>query len=156
MTEQTTEGAQGAPRGDVPVELLVVLGPDGGLPTPPVLGEVPASWPPPVTPPLTAIEALRQLVPVSHDCPPRLALVALPAAAAEQIAAQPYVVGVYAAAPPEAVTARLRPDEQLFVDAWLLRLDDQRQRPERHGEGLPWDAEGHEPPDAPGSAVPGS
>ncbi|OHV41401.1 MULTISPECIES: hypothetical protein [Pseudofrankia] len=159
MTGQTTEGARDRPSWDVPVELLVVLGPgiDGpAAPAPPRRSTPGTATPPPPTRPLTALEALRQLVPVTLDYPPRLALVPLPPRAAGRIAEQPYIVGVYTEAPPPAVLATLRPAERLFVDAWLLRVEDRvyRRKRHRHGEGLPWDAPGHEPPDAPGSAVP--
>ncbi|ONH31397.1 hypothetical protein [Pseudofrankia asymbiotica] len=159
MTGQTTEGARDRPSWDVPVELLVVLGPGTGVPAPPPGTESPepgTTSPPPPTRPLTALEALRRLVSVTLDCPPRLALIPLPPHAAGRIAEQPYVVGVYTEAPPPAVVATLSLGEQLFVDAWLLRVEDRayRRKRHRHGDRLPWDAPGHEPPDPPGSAVP--
>jgi hypothetical protein len=102
-------------------------------------------------PPLTALEALRQVAPVSQDCPPRLALVPLPASAAARLADLPFVVGVYATAPPAGILAILGDAEKIFVAAWMERVD-QASHPgddQRPGEGLPWDAPGYEPPDAP-------
>jgi hypothetical protein len=157
VTGQTTEGARDRPGWDVPVELLVVLGPDTGVPGGPASPSVPpGSAPPPPSRPLTALDALRRYVPVTLDCPPRLGLVPLPPGEAGPIAEQPYVVGVYVEeAPPPAVMASLEPSERLFVDAWLLRVEDRLyRRKRRRGDGLPWDAPGYEPPDPPGPAAP--
>jgi len=167
VTAGTTDGGRDWPSWDVPVELLVVLGPDTGVPAGPPASAGPApgtgapgsaapgSTAPPPNRPLTALEALRRLAPVTLDCPPRLALVRLPPERAGEVTGQPYVVGVYAAAPPPAVTAALRPAERLFVDAWLLRVEDRDYRKRRRpGDRLPWDTPGYEPPDPPGSAIP--
>jgi len=165
VTRQAAEGAQDMSSSDVPVELLVVLGPGGHLPsggeTPPPEGPGRARPAPPPTPPLTGLEALRGVVPVSGDCPPRLALVPLPASAVPRIEALPYVVGAYGAAPPAGVLAALGDVERLFVTAWLERVDAASGQGDgghgddhRRGQGLPWDAPGYEPPDAPGSARP--
>jgi hypothetical protein len=48
--------------------------------------------------------------------------------------------------PPDDVVDDLDESERLFVDGWALR---RRGKPERPGEGLDWDAEGRQPPDAP-------
>ncbi|MBL7489639.1 hypothetical protein I6A60_12065 [Frankia sp. AgB1.9] len=161
MTGQTTDGAHDSPTGCEPVELLVVLAPGSGtppgpgappppVPVPPV-GPRPAyAPPPPPTRPLTALEALGEVVPVHHEYAPRLVLVELPVADAPRIAALPYVVGVYEAAPPPEVLATLGDLELIFVRAWLSRLDHDAHHgdDDRTGQGLPWDAPGYEPPDA--------
>jgi hypothetical protein len=156
VTGQTAEGTQDSSTWREPVELLVVLGPGSRTPTgpaapPPPASPGPAHAPqPPPTRPLTALDALRQLVPVTQDCPPRLALVALPASAAPGLEALPYVFGVYDAAPPADVLATLGDIEMIFVGAWLARLDTAAHQGDEHrrGQGLPWDAPGYEPPDA--------
>ncbi|WP_045875130.1 hypothetical protein [Pseudofrankia sp. DC12] len=106
--------------------------------------------PPPPTRPLTALEDLRQRVPVRQECAPRLALVESSASDVPRIEALPYVVGVYQAAPPAEVLATLGDLEVLFVHAWLARFDDAAHHgdDDRPGQGLPWDAPGYEPPDA--------
>jgi hypothetical protein len=161
VTGQTTQGAEST--SDVPVELLVVLGPG-------TQGLASARWPPPTRqqggrvgatpplgpPPLTAIEALSEIVPVAQAFPPRLALVdlSITAAVVVEILDQPYTVGVYDAAPPRDVLATLDEGEQLFVAAWLARVELARHGGvARPGEGLPWDAPGYKPPDAPGPAA---
>jgi len=161
VTGQAAEGAQDTTFSDAPVELLVVLGPGGRMPSG---HEPPPAWPgraPPPAPPLTALQALRGVVPVSGDCPPRLALVPLPASAVPRLEALPYVVGAYGAAPPADVLAALGDVERLFVTAWLERVDAVSGQGDgghgdehRRGQGLPWDAPGYQPPDAPGSARP--
>jgi hypothetical protein len=146
VTRQTTQGTHGSAA--APVELLVILGPDGG---------VPVAAAPGAPRPLTALAVLASLVPVSQAYPPRLALVSLPlAAAGPLLAGQPYIVGVYQDAPPAAVLATLDVGERIFVDAWLERVEAARcgGRP-RPGDGLSWDAPGYEPPDPPGPAIAG-
>lgn len=44
-----------------------------------------------------------------------------------------------------ALPASLTESERLFISGWQQRRGDKR----RKGEGLPWDAEGYQPPDKP-------
>ncbi|NGO13334.1 hypothetical protein G5C60_38495 [Streptomyces sp. HC44] len=46
----------------------------------------------------------------------------------------------------ESALDELAPGDRLFVDAWRERP---LSKPDRRGEGLPWDAPGFEPPDRP-------
>jgi hypothetical protein len=154
VTGQTTDGAPHASGWRVPVELLVVLGPGTEPPPGSDVPPAPAASPSlPATvvpaPPLTALDALRQVVPVSQDFPPRLALVPLPASAAHSVTVLPFVVGVYATAPPAEVLATLGDREQIFVGAWAERVAAAEGDDPRRGPDLPWDAPGYEPPDAP-------
>jgi hypothetical protein len=75
---------------------------------------------------------------------PRLLLIRADANAVERIARIPGVVGVYDAAPSQ-TPSDLSPEERVFIAAWATR----RQPKTRPGEGLPWDAPGFVPPDAP-------
>jgi hypothetical protein len=87
------------------------------------------------------VAALRATIPVVQQLPPRLATVGpLPAGRPP-----PRVSGVrwYDEAPPD--DEDLSAPERLFVAAWLAR----RRPKDRPGDGLPWDAPGHLPPDAP-------
>lgn len=85
------------------------------------------------------LESLRRVTRVTQVLPPRLALVLadgpvnVPGAAA------------YADDVPDAVLDELSPAERAFVAAWRSRRAGKR----RPGEGLPWDAPGHLPPDLP-------
>ncbi|MBI5110819.1 MAG: hypothetical protein HZA68_02475 [Rhodovulum sp.] len=101
------------------------------------------------------LAALRSRFRVTSALPPRLAVVDVDDVEAESalalLRATPGVETVLAdpaaPSPGGGVPPGLTADELLFVDAW-------RQRPAlrskaRPGEGLPWDAEGFEPPDRP-------
>ncbi|CAL8973654.1 hypothetical protein RHODGE_RHODGE_00345 [Rhodoplanes serenus] len=96
------------------------------------------------------LAALRSRFRVISALPPRLAVVDVDDGEAEsalvRLRATPGVETVLAD-PAAPIPGGLTGDELLFVDAW-------RQRPAlrskaRPGEGLPWDAEGFEPPDRP-------
>jgi hypothetical protein len=116
---------------------------------------------------------------VTQRLPPRLALVRLPAAAASppeesaphtgapdgrrlpeedepragtgDVRRLPQVpgIGCFAAELPPDVEASLSPQEKLFVHAWRLRGTPDFVTKHRPGDGLPWDAPGFLPPDAP-------
>jgi hypothetical protein len=75
---------------------------------------------------------------------PRLLLIRADPKAEERVARIAGVVGVYDAAPSQ-TSSDLSPDERVFIAAWAAR----RQLKTRPGEGLPWDAPGFLPPDAP-------
>lgn len=85
------------------------------------------------------LASLRRVAQVVQVLPPRLALIAgdgpvtVPGATA------------YTEDVPDNVLAELSPVERAFVAAWRSRRAGKR----RPGEGLPWDAPGHLPPDRP-------
>jgi hypothetical protein len=79
--------------------------------------------------------------------PPRILVVDLEADRRAALAQDTGVRGVFDTEVPSPVLAGLRPDERLFVDAWV-----QQQTPKdksRPGEGLSWDTPGFQPPDTP-------
>lgn len=82
-----------------------------------------------------------------HRASPRLIVVRLSGASPEEIADRPDVVVATVGALPPDVIPRLEPDEAVFAAAFAARRD----KGERIGEGLEWDASGFEPPDAPSS-----
>lgn len=89
------------------------------------------------------LEGLRRHAVVLQWLPPRVAIVLVKAGV-------PFPQDVpgsrwYPGDIPADVAAGLTPTERLFVDAWLSR----REAKFRPGEGLPWDAPGHEAPDWP-------
>lgn len=94
------------------------------------------------------LERLRGMFRVTHVASPRLVVV--DDVSDTQEAALRDAPGVVAVSGPEVraeLQERLTDGELLFAGAWSQRLTEgSRERP---GEGLPWDAEGFEPPDAP-------
>ena len=62
---------------------------------------------------------------------------------AESLRNAPGVAFAAEVPPPNEAIEGLTEEEQLFVDAWLLR---RTQTKSREGEGLDWDAEGFEQP----------
>jgi hypothetical protein len=76
--------------------------------------------------------------------PPRLAIVKGEASQLEAVRNLPGVSAVYTGDVPEPVLQRLSPTEQIFAEAWAIG---RRPKTSRPGDGLPWDAEGFEPPD---------
>ena len=83
------------------------------------------------------------LVKVTQRLPPRLAIVEGDADGVAALRNIHGVVGVFDGPVPETVLGELNPTERLFADAWV---SSRRSKPDRRGEGLPWDAEGFEPP----------
>jgi hypothetical protein len=94
------------------------------------------------------LESLRGKFRVTHVASPRLVVVDdVDGAREAALRAAPGVVAVSGPELPAGLQKRLTDGEQLFADAWSQRVTEgPRERP---GEGLPWDAEGFEPPDAP-------
>jgi hypothetical protein len=89
---------------------------------------------------------LSAVVTITQHLPPRLAIVEGEDAAIEAL---PGVPGVRLAADetaPAAALERLTDTERLFAEAWILG---RAPKTDRRGEGLPWDAEGFQPPDGP-------
>ena len=78
---------------------------------------------------------------------PRLMVLSVDERAVAELGRDPAVAGVFERDAPHAVIEGLRPEEQLFVDSWLLQRT-QETKP-RVGEGLSWDAPGFQPPDLP-------
>ena len=72
-------------------------------------------------------------------------LVIAEAASAHELTEQPAVVAVTDRVLPEGLAAGLTESEAIFATAFAARPE----KPARIGEGLPWDAAGFEPPDAP-------
>ena len=72
-------------------------------------------------------------------------LVIAEAVSADQFTEHPAVVAVTERALPEALTGQLTESEAIFAAAFAAR----KEKPDRIGDGLPWDAAGYEPPDAP-------
>jgi len=79
--------------------------------------------------------------------PPRVLVLQIDDEALAEIGRDPNLAGVYVRDVPAEVIARLRPDEKLFVEAWIQQQASGNKR--RPGEGLSWDAPGFTPPDAP-------
>lgn len=80
--------------------------------------------------------------------PPRLMVVdAVDDLTASELRSDPAVAGVFERDASAAQFEGLRPEEQLFVDGWLLGST-QETKP-RVGDGLSWDAPGFQPPDLP-------
>jgi hypothetical protein len=96
-----------------------------------------------------ALKRVRDAFRVTQVASPRLAIVESPRSEGEaSLRAIPGVVAVAGTDVPAELISRLSPEEELFVAAWSLRMAE-GPRKERRGEGLPWDAPGFSPPDAP-------
>lgn len=79
--------------------------------------------------------------------PPRLMVLDVDDRAVAELGRDPAVAGLFERGASPAMLEGLRPEEQLFVDGWLLGST-QESKP-RSGDGLPWDAPGFQPPDLP-------
>jgi hypothetical protein len=93
----------------------------------------------------TVLPRVNQLVQVTQRLPPRLAIVQGEKGQLEAVSKLPGVVSVSEGSVPDSVLKGLNPTERIFADAWVLS----RKPKVRPGEGLPWDAEGFQPPDKP-------
>ena len=82
--------------------------------------------------------------------PPRLSVLDVDDLAVAELGRNPAVAGVFERDAPPALIEGLRPEEQLFVDAW--RLGSTPETKPRAGDGLSWDAPGFQPPDIPPKA----
>jgi hypothetical protein len=78
--------------------------------------------------------------------PPRIAVVDSDAAGIDRLRAAQEIIEVLTA-PSDIPKSELNVAEKLFVDAWNARRNTEKKI--RPGEGLPWDAEGFQPPDWP-------
>lgn len=91
-----------------------------------------------------SLSAAASLVNVIQRLPPRLAIAEGDIdrlAAARDI---PGIIGVFEGHIPETMLRQLNATERLFAEAWA---ESRRPKSDRRGDGLPWDAEGFEPPD---------
>ena len=87
------------------------------------------------------------LVTVTQRLPPRLAIVQGEDDAIEAVRGVPGVRLVVAEdAAPASSLEGLTDGERLFAEAWQAGRSPKSSRP---GQGLPWDAEGFQPPDGP-------
>ena len=92
--------------------------------------------------PGAALKAIAPAVEVRQQLPPRLAIVAADEESLRALARSPDVLSVHTAQVPEQVLSRLEAPARTFAAAW-----NERRRPkERPGDGLPWDAPGHDAP----------
>lgn len=105
-------------------ELLVVLAPGAGQ---------------------TSRDAVAVIAPVLHSASDQVFAVRGDAAQVARVRQVPGVSLVLVGHESENVLRNLSPTEELFAKAWLMA----RQPKQRKGEGLPWDAPGHLPPDPP-------
>ncbi len=90
---------------------------------------------------------LRAAFTLTQIASPRLVLLLLRPDQIEQLRGLPGVEMVLEAEPPPEFYEGLRSDESIFARAWAVRARGGAKP--RSGEGLPWDAEGYEPPDDP-------
>jgi hypothetical protein len=92
--------------------------------------------------PGSTLEAIAPAVEVRQRLPPRLAIVAADEDGLRALARSPEVLSVHTAHVPKQVLARLDEPARTFAAAW-----NERRRPkQRPGDGLPWDAPGHDAP----------
>jgi hypothetical protein len=82
-------------------------------------------------------------VSITQRLPPRLAIVEGDPDRLAALHGMPGVIGIFEGAVPETMLRQLNPTERLFAEAWA---ESRRPKSDRPGEGLPWDAEGFEPP----------
>jgi hypothetical protein len=87
-----------------------------------------------------------QLVRVTQRLPPRLLIVHGTDEDLRTIRNLRGVLGVFENSVPMAVLQELQSTERTFAEAWIAG---RKPKLHRRGEGLPWDAEGYQPPDAP-------
>lgn len=83
---------------------------------------------------------------VLSTLPPRLVIADLDDEQTNALRASPTTLAVMGS-PADSVPDALSEGERLFADAWRTRHQSQDKL--RIGDGLPWDAEGFEPPDRP-------
>ena len=90
--------------------------------------------------------------PVTSSSPPRVSVLQAPRNDLETIARVSRLAlardddGAVVVDGDQGVLDELDPGARLFVDAWRTQP---RAKPDRPGDGLPWDAKGFEPPDPP-------
>jgi hypothetical protein len=106
---------------------------------------------------VTAAEAQEQLHRthrVTQVGSPRVVVVAVSPEETPPSPSTPGVVTVSSGSLPPDIFEELDEQEALFVAAWASRMTGPEKQ--RRGEGLPWDAPGFEPPDAPTGTPPGN
>ena len=90
----------------------------------------------------TVMLRVAELATVTQRLPPRLAIVEGEPDRLASIHGIPGIISMFEGSVPEAMLRQLNPTERLFAEAWA----ESRRPKSRIGEGLPWDAEGFEPP----------
>lgn len=81
---------------------------------------------------------------IAQRLPPRLAIIEIDPGEVERVRSVEGVRALYDDTVSETVLQQLTPAERLFAEAWARS---RQARPSRPGDGLPWDAEGFQPPD---------
>jgi hypothetical protein len=76
--------------------------------------------------------------------PPRLAIIEIDPGEVETVRSMEGVRALYDGAVSGTLLQQLTPAERLFAEAWARS---RQTKPARPGDGLPWDAEGFQPPD---------
>ena len=99
-----------------------------------------------------ALEQLRSSHRVIQVGYPRVVVVAVSPEETPPSSETPGVVAVSSGALPAHMIEELDEQEALFVAAWTNRITGPEKQ--RRGDGLPWDAPGFEPPDAPAGPLP--
>lgn len=98
-------------------------------------------------PPTETLEELRSRYTIGQAASRRLLLLNAPEAEPEEIARIAGVRAVLTDEIPEELLEEFNLTEKLFARGWATR---RREAPKtRRGAGLPWDAEGFQPPDRP-------
>ena len=89
------------------------------------------------------LASLGKTLTITQRFPPRLVIVEGPSARLAGLKRLPAIVVLAEGPVPQHIRDQLTNHEQLFVDGWMAGRKSKGMRP---GEGLPWDAEGYEPP----------
>ena len=90
----------------------------------------------------SVLSRVAELASVKQRLPPRLAIVEGDSDQLASIRSIPGIISIFEGTVPETTLQQLNPTERLFAEAWA----ESRRPKSRIGEGLPWDAEGFEPP----------
>ena len=90
------------------------------------------------------LSRVAELASVTQRLPPRLAIVEGDSDRIAAVHGIPGIIAMFEGDVPETTLRQLNPTERLFAEAWAQSRHPKRGRV---GEGLPWDAEGFEPPD---------
>jgi len=91
----------------------------------------------------SVLSRVAELVRVTQILPPRLAIVEGDPDRLTAIQSIPGIISIFEGRVPETTLLQLDPTERLFAEAWA---ESRRSKSDRVGDGLPWDAEGFEPP----------
>jgi len=90
-----------------------------------------------------ALSEVARMVSVPQHLPPRLAVAEGTPEQLASLQGMANVTAILEPPVPESVLQQLNSTERLFAEAWT---ESRRPKKERPGDGLPWDAEGFEPP----------